>query len=192
MILLTSPSVQMGAAFEGFFWPKIFWDHFTHGLDGAVKPVPILQIINMILGIFTFAFEYPVGILTNNSLHRSIVARLVWIPFTATAAVLLYQGPDACGWYLIGLGAYGWAYMEGEVRTSLYLVANSEQTILTNFHRAFALSHGPFLENLLLTKLKRNRLVRFLYHVRIAYHSALVRSSLDEGVCIYWGSKPAA
>ncbi|MCJ1234951.1 hypothetical protein MMC14_002915 [Varicellaria rhodocarpa] len=114
LIVLTAACVQMGAAFEGFFWPKIFWDHFTHGLDGAVKPVPILQIINMILGIFTFAFEYPVGILTNNSLHRSIVARMVWIPFTATAAVLLYQGPDACGWYLIGLGAYGWAYMEGE------------------------------------------------------------------------------
>lgn len=110
----------MGAAFEGFFWPKILWDNFTHGLDGAVKPVPILQIINLILGIFTFAFEFPLGIFTKTSLHRSIAARLVWIPLTATAVALLYQGPDSAGWYLIGLGGYFWAYAEGEVSLTLY------------------------------------------------------------------------
>lgn len=105
----------MGAAFEGFFWPKILWDNFTHGLDGAVKPVPILQIINLVLGMFTFAFEFPLGIFTKTPLHRRIEARLVWIPLTATAVALLYQGPDSAGWYLIGMGAYFWAYAEGEV-----------------------------------------------------------------------------
>lgn len=105
----------MAAAFEGFFWPKIFWDNFTRSLDGAVTPVPILQIINLIFGIFTFAAEFPLGILTKNPLHRSIAVRLVWLPLTTTAVALLYQGPISAGWYLIGMGAYFWAYAEGEV-----------------------------------------------------------------------------
>ena len=155
----------MGAAFEGFFWPKIFWDHFTHGLDGAVKPVPILQIINLILGMFTFAFEYPVGILTNNPLHRSIVARMVWIPFTATAAVLLYQGPDACGWYLIGLGAYAWAYLEGEVRSPSTISINFRAYETDMFYSKSVPSHGPSLGNLPRAKPKHNRLVPSRHHL---------------------------
>lgn len=115
LVVLTAACVQMAAAFEGFFWPKIFWDNFTRSLDGAVTPVPILQIINLIFGIFTFAAEFPLGILTKNPLHRSIAVRLVWLPLTTTAVALLYQGPISAGWYLIGMGAYFWAYAEGEV-----------------------------------------------------------------------------
>lgn len=108
--------MQCGAAIEGFFWPKIFWDIFSHSLDGAVKPVPVLQIINLLLGLFTLAFEYPLGIFTNLSVHRSIVARLVYIPLSAGTVALLYQGPDSAGYHIIALLAYFWAYTEGEVR----------------------------------------------------------------------------
>ena len=114
--------MQVGAAIEGFFWPKIFWDIFTHNLDGAVKPVPILQIINLLLGLFTLAFEYPLGIFTNLSIHRSIVARLVYIPLSAGTVALLYQGPDSAGYHIIALAAYFWAYTEGEVRIKKFTV----------------------------------------------------------------------
>jgi len=55
LIVLTAAVYQVAAALEGFFWPKIFWDFLTKNLDVAVKPFPILQIINLLMGIFCFA-----------------------------------------------------------------------------------------------------------------------------------------
>ncbi|KAG8408087.1 hypothetical protein J3459_018185 [Metarhizium acridum] len=43
LIILTAAAYQVGAAIEGFIWPKIFWDFLTKNLDPAVKPIPILQ-----------------------------------------------------------------------------------------------------------------------------------------------------
>ena len=114
--MLTITPDQVAAALEGFFWPKIFWDFMTKTLDGAVKPIPILQTLNLVFGLILLAWEWPLGFLAGSSLHRSLEARLAFLPLTALAAALLYQGTNAAIYQVIGLGVYFWAYSEGEVR----------------------------------------------------------------------------
>lgn len=115
-ILITTPD-QIGAALECFFWPKIFWDFATKNLDGAVKPIPVLQVINMILGFIGLAWEWPLPLLAGTGLHRSIEARLIIYPLSALCALLIYQGTNSGLYYIIGMGAYFWAFSEGEVCT---------------------------------------------------------------------------
>lgn len=106
---------QVAAAIEGFFWPKIFWDFLTKTLDPAVKPVPVLQIINLLFGLFMLAWEWPLGFLAGSSFHRSIEARLALLPLMALPAALLYQGSDPAGYYIVAMMVYFWAFSEGEV-----------------------------------------------------------------------------
>jgi len=115
LIVLTAAIYQVAAAVEGFFWPKVFWDFLTKNLDGAVKPLPILQIINLLFGIVMFAWEWPLGFLAGSALHRSIEARLIILPMAALAAALMYQTTNPALYYTIALGVYFWAYSEGEV-----------------------------------------------------------------------------
>jgi len=115
LIILTASLYQVAAAVEGFFWPKIFWDFLTKNLDFAVKPLPILQIINLVMGIFFFAWEWPLGFIAGTALHRSIEARLVLLPLTALVSALLYQATNPAIYYMVGMGVYFWAYSEGEI-----------------------------------------------------------------------------
>jgi len=115
LIVLSAAVYQIFAALEGFFWPKIFWDFLTKNLDAAVKPIPILQIINLVMGFVMLAWEWPLGFVAGSSLHRSIEARLVTLPLTALASVLLYQGTNPALYYLIAMTVYFWAYSEGEM-----------------------------------------------------------------------------
>jgi len=115
LIVLTAAAYQIAAAIEGFFWPKIFWDFLTKNLDGAVKPFPFLQIINLVLGIVILLWEWPLGLIAKTALHRSIAARLVIFPIAALAAALLYQATNPALYYVIGMGVYFWAYSEGEI-----------------------------------------------------------------------------
>ncbi|EKG18226.1 hypothetical protein MPH_04529 [Macrophomina phaseolina MS6] len=115
LIVLTAALYQVAAAIEGFFWPKIFWDFLTKNLDGAVKPVPALQIINLLLGIFGLAYEWPLSFLAGSSFHRSIETRLIVYPLSALVALLLYQGTNAGLYYIIAIIVYFWAYSEGEI-----------------------------------------------------------------------------
>lgn len=101
---------------EGYFWPKIFWDFLTKTLDPAVKPIPILQTINLLFGLILLAWEWPLSFLAGSSFHRSLEARLAILPMSALAAVLMYQGTNAAIYQVVGLGVYFWAYSEGEVR----------------------------------------------------------------------------
>ena len=108
---------QVAAAVEAFFWPKIFFDFLTKTLDPAVKPFPVLQVLNLVFGIIMLLWEWPLGLLAGSSLHRSLEARLAALPLVALAAALLYQGTNAAIYYLIGMVVYFWAYSEAEVRT---------------------------------------------------------------------------
>lgn len=112
---LTNPPDQIAAAIESFFWPKIFWDFATKNLDGAVTSAPILQILNILCGIIGLAWEWPLPLLAGTGLHRSIEARLVFYPLSALVALLIYQGTNAGLYYIIGMGAYFWAFSQGEV-----------------------------------------------------------------------------
>lgn len=120
----------MAAAIEGFFWPKIFFDFLTKNLDGAVKPFPILQIINLLMGIIMVAWEWPLGFIAGSAMHRSIEARLVVLPLTALASALLYQATNPALYYTIALVVYFWAYSEGEV-----------SFVLTFFSKIFVLTY---------------------------------------------------
>ena len=81
-----------------------------------MRPVPFLQIINLLLGLLCLAWEYPLPWLSGTAMHRSIEARLVAYPVASLAALLLYQGTNPGIYYLIGMGVYFWAFSEGEVR----------------------------------------------------------------------------
>lgn len=107
---------QIAAAIEGFFWPKIFWDFATKTLDPAVKPFPTLQIINLVIGIWMMAWEWPLSFIAGSSIHRSLEARLAFLPLAALSAVLTYQGTNAALYYLVAMVVEFWAYSEGEVR----------------------------------------------------------------------------
>lgn len=107
---------QIAASLEGFFWPKFFFDFYTKNFDAAVKPIPILQTINLVLGILTLAYEWPLKYLAGTALHKSIEARMLWLPLVSLSSMLMYQATNPALYYLIGLGAYFWAFTEGEVR----------------------------------------------------------------------------
>ncbi|KAI1208896.1 uncharacterized protein F4807DRAFT_137369 [Annulohypoxylon truncatum] len=115
LIAITAAAYQIAAALEAFFWPKIFFDFLTKTLDGAVKPVPALQIINLILGIGILAWEWPLGLIAGSAIHRSIEARLATFPLASLAAVLIYQGTNPAIYYLVAMIVYFVAYSEGEI-----------------------------------------------------------------------------
>jgi hypothetical protein len=106
---------QVAAALEGFFWPKFFFDWLTKNFDGAVKPVPVLQTINLVLGLLSLAYEWPLKYVAGTALHRSLEVRLMWLPLVSLASLLLYQATNAALYYFIGCAVYFWAYSEGEV-----------------------------------------------------------------------------
>jgi hypothetical protein len=84
-----------------------------------VKPLPILQVINLVMGIVLVGLEWPLGFLAGSGVHRSLEFRLAILPLTALASALIYQGTNAALYYLIGMAVYFWAYSEGEVRQHL-------------------------------------------------------------------------
>jgi hypothetical protein len=57
LIILIAAVYQVFTSIEGFFWSKIFWDFSTKTLDPLVKPVPFLQITNILLGLAVVSFE---------------------------------------------------------------------------------------------------------------------------------------
>lgn len=116
LIWMTECTDQIGGAIEGFIWPKVFWDFMTLNLNGAVNPVPVLQILNLLLGLLGLAWEWPLKYVAGSLAHRSIEFRLIFYPLSALLSMLLYQGTDPALYYLIGIGVYFWAYSEGEVR----------------------------------------------------------------------------
>lgn len=115
LVILSAATYQFTAGVHGFFWPKILWDFLTKTLDPAVKPIPILQILNVLAGLLMLALEWPLPMLAGSSIHRSVEARLALIPLVALLAALLYQGANAAVYYVVGLCAYFWAYSEGEI-----------------------------------------------------------------------------
>jgi len=114
LIIMTAAVCQFAAGLHCIFWPKIFFDMWTKNLDNAVKPIPILQVINMILGLIMFAWELPLNAIAGTAMHRSIAARLVVLPLFILPSILIYQGTNPALYYAVGMGVYLWAYSEGE------------------------------------------------------------------------------
>jgi hypothetical protein len=92
----------------------------TTNLDGAVKPIPILQVINTVFGLSMFALELPFKPLAGTLVHQSIEFRLMLMPLLALAAIVMYQGTNAAVYYFIGEIIYFWAYSDGEVHLTTH------------------------------------------------------------------------
>lgn len=99
----------------GFFNAKVFFDFLTKKLDGAVRPFPSLQLINLACGILIIALEAPLDRIAGSTIHRNGLVRLVILPIVAVPAILIYQGTNAALYYLIGLAMYVLACYEKEV-----------------------------------------------------------------------------
>ncbi|KAK3071007.1 hypothetical protein LTR53_009428 [Teratosphaeriaceae sp. CCFEE 6253] len=115
LVVLTAAAYQLAATLEGFFWPKFFFDFLTKNFDLAVRPVPILQTINLVLALTTLAYEWPLNFLAGTKLHASIEARMLWLPLCSLTSIMMYQATNPALYYVIGCGAYFWAFCEGEV-----------------------------------------------------------------------------
>ncbi|KAF2668154.1 hypothetical protein BT63DRAFT_269388 [Microthyrium microscopicum] len=115
LIILTAGAYQIAASLEGFFWPKMFFDFLTYNLDGAVKPIPILQTVNLLFGGMALGLEWPLRFVAGSKMHESIELRLFLLPLWALTSVLMYQSTNAGLYYLVGLVVYFWAYNDGEV-----------------------------------------------------------------------------
>ncbi|KAK2739206.1 hypothetical protein FQN57_006649 [Myotisia sp. PD_48] len=114
LIVLTAAIFQLAAGIHGFFWPKIFVDFLTKNLDRAVKPVPVLQILNVAFALLGLAWEWPLKSLAGSTFHRSIEIRLLVLPINTLISALLYQGTNPAIYYIIGMIVYFWGYSEGE------------------------------------------------------------------------------
>ncbi|QIW98211.1 hypothetical protein AMS68_003729 [Peltaster fructicola] len=115
LIVMTAAAYQTAASIEGFFWPKFFFDFLTKNLDAAVKPVPYLQVINLLVALITLAYEWPLGFLAGSRIHSSMIVRMLWLPLASLSAILLYQATNPALYYLVATIVYYWAYIEGEV-----------------------------------------------------------------------------
>ncbi|KAI6249862.1 hypothetical protein HI914_01661 [Erysiphe necator] len=114
LIIISASVCQIAASISGLWWPKIFFDFLTKDLDIVVKPIPYLQIINFISGLLIWALEWPLGIFSGSALHRSIEARLIFLPLTIMTSIVMYQATNPAIFYTIGLIVYFWAYSAGE------------------------------------------------------------------------------
>jgi hypothetical protein len=106
---------QFLAAIIGFFNPKILFDFATKSIDPAVKPVPYLQVINLITSVLILGWEWPLNLIAGSSLHRSIITRLIIYPVVVVPAALMYQSTNAALYYLVGTAIYFWGCWENEV-----------------------------------------------------------------------------
>ncbi|KAG9640785.1 hypothetical protein KCU64_g12823, partial [Aureobasidium melanogenum] len=82
LIIITAAMYHIAASLHGFFWPKFFFDFLTKNFDPAVKPVPILQTINLIFAFINLAWEWPLEFLAGTAIHRSLEMRILLLPLT--------------------------------------------------------------------------------------------------------------
>ena len=57
--LYSDSADQFNAAIHGFIWPKVLWDFISPSINVLVKPVPYLQIANLVGALLVFALEWP-------------------------------------------------------------------------------------------------------------------------------------
>jgi len=129
LVSITAAVYAVWASFWGFFYRKFFWDFIGGTLrdPGGLQPspqvagfiaiivtVPIIPIITMIIGFFMIALEFPLPLIKEIPIYRSLIFRVVMLIILATFAILFYQGTNAALYSLIAAGCYTRAIMLGE------------------------------------------------------------------------------
>lgn len=115
LLVLVAAAIQIGGSIMGFFWPKVTWDFSTAALNFLVEPVPVLQSINLVLGILVVAWEWPFSPIAGKMYHRSIHARLVAYTICTLFALFLYQSHNSAFYYTLGIYGYLLALSENEI-----------------------------------------------------------------------------
>jgi len=77
-----------------------------------IVKVPVVQIVNILNGLFTLALEWTIPFLQGTAPHRSFVFRSVFYVWCAFTAMLVYQSVDGGVYYLIT----AWAYLQATKR----------------------------------------------------------------------------
>lgn len=70
--------------------------------NGLVAPVPVIQVINLLDGLFILALEWPLPLIKDKPFQRSFGLRFALYPIMAVAALLQYQCTDPGFYLLIG------------------------------------------------------------------------------------------
>lgn len=128
-VSITASVYAVWAGYWGIFYRKFFWD-FVGGIvrdpGGLQAPasaalfinvivkIPLIQIFVMLHALFVLALEWPLPLMKNLSIYRSIVVRIVLLVSQASIAILFYQGTNAAMWSLIAALAYTRAQALGE------------------------------------------------------------------------------
>jgi len=128
LISLTSSIYMVWSGIWALFYRKFFWDFVDgtlgpHGIipgpnaavfEAIIVQAPIVQIVAIILGLFTTALEWPLPLLKGSSLHRALSARIPLLLFNAFVAVLYYQGTNAAVYAFVAALVYTRAVWKGE------------------------------------------------------------------------------
>lgn len=114
LIALTAGVYDVAAGGFGCIWEKAFFDMLTNAFDPAVKPLPILQIVCIIFGLFVLAMEYPLPLLKGTSIHNNFIFRIVLYILIAAETILVYQATNGALYLLIAAMIYTRAHALGE------------------------------------------------------------------------------
>ncbi|KAI0762133.1 hypothetical protein BD413DRAFT_217857 [Trametes elegans] len=129
-VALAATAYTIWAAFWGIYYRKFFFD-FVNGIirsPGGVQPAasdafftsiivkaPVVQILNMLIGLCYLALDYPAPFLKNTSIHRSFPIRIVLLLAQTFFAILYYQGTNGAVYSFIAACCYARAQMLGEI-----------------------------------------------------------------------------
>jgi len=139
LVALTSGTYLVWASIWAIFFRKFFWDMIGGklGPHGIIPPAsdaffidiivnaPILQILNIVLGLITIAIERPLPGFRGTGFARSHVAKAVFYFFCSFTAILVYQSVDSALYYLTAMTMYLRAQSLGEIMEVPRKVSNN-------------------------------------------------------------------
>ena len=67
-----------------------------------VAPIPVVQILNLVAGIFILGLEWPLPFLKGTALQRAFAVRFALYPIISVTALIQYQCTNASFYLLIG------------------------------------------------------------------------------------------
>jgi len=128
-VSITASIYGVWAGYFGIFYRKFFWDFIggtlrdPGGLQAppsaaifitVIVKAPIIQILVMLSCLTMLALEWPLPLLKNLSIYRSLTLRAVFLLMQASLAILFYQGTNCAFWSLIAAFGYARAVALGE------------------------------------------------------------------------------
>ncbi|ORX37608.1 hypothetical protein BD324DRAFT_641787 [Kockovaella imperatae] len=124
-----NPSADMTwGSIWAIMYRKFFWDMIGGTLGPAgiipgnntkffvtiVVNLPVLQIINLLIGLVTLALEWPLPLIDGTALHRSLVFRMAFYFFSGFLGIMVYQTVDCAIYYVIVSAVFTRAMILGE------------------------------------------------------------------------------